>query len=73
MSLTTNRILKGVHRDIRRLIRTFMDEGWAIVRTKKHVVLKKDGRIFSVSKTPSDLRSIQNIRADAAHVLQISL
>lgn len=53
------------NKDLRKLIKPFLRNGWEFVRIGKHYFFKhKNGGTVTVSKTASDVRAFKKIKAD---------
>ena len=64
INIYTTRLLNSLNGDVKDFLKEVLADGWMIIRSKKHIVLKKDNRIFTIPKSPSDTRSIRNMRSN---------
>lgn len=52
-------------KDLRKMIKPFLDDGWEFLRINKHYFFKhKNGGTVTVSKTASDVRAYIKIKKD---------
>ena len=51
-----------INKDIKFHILNLVDDDWKLLRYKKHILLAKDDKIVTISKTCSDRRSLNNIK-----------
>lgn len=51
-----------IDKDIKFHILKLFDDDWKLLRYKKHILLTKNGKILTISKTASDSRALNNIK-----------
>lgn len=61
MNIDINKVINSLNGEIKKFLKKVLNNGWEIDRIKKHIILKKNGMIFAIPKTPSDKRSISNM------------
>ena len=57
--------LPNLKKDVRVMVKQLVNDGWVLIRSKKHLVFNKNNRTLVLSKSPSDIRALKNSLRDA--------
>ncbi len=58
-------------KEVRDVVATLEDEGWKVLRYKRHIVLRHEcGAQIVVSCSPSDMRTLKNTKKNAQRAIE---